>query len=242
LAPVLRLALRVPDDHAIDPRRLLAALTAAFQRAGGELRTGAEVGALDTAGGRVSGVSIRDTEEVVSAEQVVVATGPWDLDGIPDEARIPLRPVKGQILRLRDPSGPGLLSHVLRMRSAYIVPRGDGRYVLGATMEERGFDRSVTAEAIYLLLRDASELLPGLGEFVLEEVSAGLRPAARDNAPVIGAGAIPGLYWAAGHYRHGILLAPATADALLRILLGEEPDEVVAPFAPTRFAALPVGA
>jgi glycine oxidase len=235
LAPVLRLALYIPDDHAIDPRRLVAALTAALGRAGGELRTGAEVAALETAGGRVGGVLLADGQ-LVSAEQVVIAAGCWGLDGLPEEARIPLRPVKGQIMRLLDPSGPGLLSHVLRMRGAYLVPRGDGRYVLGATMEERGFDRSVTAGAIYGLLRDAGELLPGIGELVLEEAIAGLRPAARDNAPVIGAGALPGLHWATGHYRHGILLAPATAEALSRILVGDEPDEVAVPFGPARFA------
>src|SRR5579872_6167754 len=150
-------------------------------------------------GGRVAGVVLSD-DSALSAEQVVVAAGCWGLEGLPEEARIPLRPVKGQIMRLRDPNGPGLLSRVLRMRGGYLVPRGDGRYVLGATMEERGFDRSVTAGAIYELLRDATELVPGVGEFVLEEVSAGLRPAARDKAPVIGAGAIPGLYWVTGHY------------------------------------------
>ena len=234
LAPVLRLALRIPDDHAIDPRRLVNALVVALERTGAELRNGVEVKSLETTAGRVSGV-VTAAEEGVSAEQVVIAAGAWGLDGLPAEARIPLRPVKGQILRLHDPGGPGLLRHVLRMRGAYVVPRGDGHYVLGATMEERGFDRSATAGAIYTLLRDATELLPGLGEFALDEVSVGLRPAARDNAPVIGTGAIPGLHWATGHYRHGILLAPATADALSRILVGEEPDEVAVPFDPARF-------
>jgi glycine oxidase len=241
LAPVLRLALRIPGDHAIDPRRLVAALAVGLERAGGELRTRTAVEALDTTGGQVSGV-VLEGERLLAAERVVLATGSWGLDGLPDEARIPLRPVKGQILRLYDPAGPGLLGHVLRMRGGYLVPRGDGHYVLGATMEERGFDVSVTAGAIYMLLRDATELLPGLGELVLEEFSAGLRPAARDNSPVIGAGAIPGLYWSTGHYRHGILLAPATAEAMARILVGEEPDEVVAPFAPTRFENVAVSA
>jgi glycine oxidase len=238
---VLRLALHIPDDHALDPRRLVASAAAALERAGGELRAGAEVARLEIAGGRVTGVALTNTE-VISAEQVVIATGAWGLEGIPEEARIPLRPVKGQILRLHDPSGPGLLRHVLRMRGAYIVPRGDGRYVLGATMEERGFDVRVTAGAIYTLLREVTELLPGVGEFVLEEASAGLRPAARDNAPVIGPGALPGLYWATGHYRHGILLAPATAEAMCRILVGEDADEAAWPFSPLRFAAMAVGA
>jgi glycine oxidase len=241
LAPVLRLALEIPDDHAIDPRRVVSALEIALARAGGELRNRADVAGLRIAHDRVCGVELKGGESVV-AEHVLVAAGAWPVPGIPDEARIPLRPVKGQILRMRDPSGPGLLSHVLRMRGGYVVPRADGRYVLGATMEERGFETQVTAGAVYALLRDATELLPGIGELVLEEVSAGLRPAAPDNAPVIGASPLPGLYWAAGHYRHGVLLAPVTADGLSHMFLGEPADDVLAPFAPSRFTKLAVNA
>ena len=127
---------------------------------------------------------------------------------------MPLRPVKGQILRLHDPAGPGLLTRVLRMSPGYVVPRGDGRYVLGATMEERGFDTTVTAGAVFELLRDAIELVPGIAELVIDELIAGLRPATPDNAPAIGPGALDGLHWATGHYRHGILLAPITAELL----------------------------
>jgi glycine oxidase len=189
----------------------------------------------------VCGVKLADGETVV-ADQVVIAAGAWGFGGLPDDARVPLRPVKGQIMRLRDPSGPGLLRHVLRMRGGYVVPRSDGRYVVGATMEERGFDTQVTAGAVYELLRDATELLPGLGELVLEEVGAGLRPAAPDNAPVIGPGVVPGLHWATGHYRHGVLLAPVTADALADVLTGEPLPDRLAPFAPLRFAAAPAAA
>lgn len=235
LAPVLRLALEIPDDHAIDPRRVVAALCVALARAGGELRVG-EVARVCLSQDRVSGVELADAQ-TVAAEQVVIAAGAWGFGGLPDDARVPLRPVKGQIMRLRDPSGPGLLRHVLRMRGGYVVPRADGRYVVGATMEERGFDTHVTAGAIYELLRDATELLPGLGELLFEEVSAGLRPAAPDNAPVIGPGAVPGLHWATGHYRHGVLLAPVTADALAEVVSGEPLPERLAPFAPLRFAA-----
>ncbi len=236
LAPALRLALEIPDDHAIDPRRLVSALAVALARAGGELRHRVEVTRIALAHGRVTGVQVAGWE-TVAAEQVVVASGAWTLDGIPVQAQVRLRPVKGQIMRMRDPNGPGLLNRVVRMRGGYIVPRGDGRYVLGATMEERGFDTTVTGGAVYALLRDAIELVPGLTELVLEEVSAGLRPASPDNAPVIGPGAIPGLHWAAGHYRHGVLLAPVTADGVVRMLAGEDADEVLAPFDPRRFAA-----
>jgi glycine oxidase len=236
LAPVLRLALQIPDDHAIDPRRLTSALAIALVRAGGELRNRAAVTGLTVGAGGVSGV-VLGTGETLAVAQVVVATGAWPMDGIPPEARIPLRPVKGQIMRMRDPAGAGLLKRVVRLRGGYIVPRGDGRYVIGATMEERGFDTTVTAGAVYGLLRDVTELVPGLSELVLEEVSAGLRPASPDNSPIIGPGAISGLHWAAGHYRHGVLLAPITAEGIVRMLAGEAPGEVLAPFSPLRFAA-----
>jgi glycine oxidase len=236
LAPVLRLALEIPDDHAIDPRRLTSALAIALARAGGELRNRAEVKGLMIDHGRVTGVALANGE-ALAVEEVVVATGAWRMEGLPEDARIPLRPVKGQIMRLRDPRGAGLLRRVVRMRGSYIVPRGDGRYVVGATMEERGFDTTVTAGAMYELLRDATELVPGLAELVLEEVSAGLRPASPDNAPVIGPGALGGLHWAAGHYRHGVLLAPITAEGVVAMLAGKAPREVLAPFSPLRFAA-----
>jgi glycine oxidase len=173
----------------------------------------------------------------------VIAAGPWAdaLRGIPEAARVPIHPVKGQILRLHDPAGPGLLTRVLRMRTGYLVPRGDGRYVLGATMEERGFDTSVTAGAVYELLRDAGELLPGIGELVVDELSAGLRPATPDNAPAIGpAAGLEGLHWAVGHYRHGILLAPITAELVAGALVGGEAGahgEMADAFAPARFAS-----
>jgi glycine oxidase len=126
------------------------------------------------------------------------------------------------------------------MRTGYLVPRGDGRYVLGATMEERGFDTTVTAGAAFELLRDAGELVPGLAELVLDELSAGLRPATPDNAPAIGpAAGVDGLHWAVGHFRHGILLAPITAELMADALAGTEPShpELAEPFAPARFAS-----
>ena len=241
LAPTLRLALEIPDDHAIDPRKLTAALADALTAAGGELRLGATVASVETAGERVTGARLADGERV-AAEQVVVAAGPWSssLDGIPPGAAVPVHPVKGQILRLHDPAGPGLLTRVVRFTGGYVVPRGDGRYVLGATMEERGFDTTVTAGAVFELLRDASELLPSVTELVIDELSAGLRPATPDNAPAIGSGAISGLHWATGHFRHGILLTPITAQIVAAGLAGDDPGELASEFAPTRFAAVAV--
>jgi glycine oxidase len=191
---------------------------------------------------RVRGVRLAGGE-TLRAENVVIAAGVWStqLAGIPESARVPLRPVKGQIMRLHDPAGPGLLTHALRIMAPgglYVVPRGDGRYVLGATVEERGFDTSVTAGPLFELLRDAIELVPGLSELVVDEMIAGLRPATPDNAPALGpAPGVAGLHWAVGHYRHGVLLAPVTAELVVGGLAGEElPAEVD----PARFTGVAV--
>ena len=241
LAPGLRLALEIPDDHVIDPRRLTAALTKAVARAGGDVRTGAEVEWVLVTGDRVHGLGLAGGERV-AAEQVVLATGVWSdrLAGLPAAARVPVHPVKGQILRLRDPSGAGLVTHVLRMAGGYLVPRGDGRYVLGATVEERGFDTTVTAGAVFALLRDAIELVPGVDELTIDELTAGLRPRTPDNAPAIGPGALAGLHWATGHYRNGILLAPITAELTVAGLLGVARSELAADFDPGRFGTVAV--
>jgi glycine oxidase len=212
----VRLALDVPGDHAVDPRALRAALAEALRREGGELRDGKPVQDL----GELRALGAR----------AVVATGAW----AGALAGVPVRPVKGQILRLRDPAGPGLLDRVVRLAESYVVPRGDGRYVLGATVEEQGFDETVTAGALHDLLRDAIEVVPGIAELELQEASAGLRPGTPDNAPVIGRGALDGLHWATGHYRHGVLLAPISAELVVGALAGEA---VPAAFAAERFAA-----
>jgi glycine oxidase len=191
----------------------------------------------------VNGVRVTNGE-LIGAERVVVAAGAWagSLEGIPEHARVPIHPVKGQILRLHDPAGPGLVSHVVRFGAGYVVPRGDGRYVLGATMEERGFDTDVTAGAVFELLRDAIELVPGVSELVVDELSAGLRPATPDNAPAIGPGVLEGLVWAVGHHRNGILLTPITAEIVAAVLAGDELPELGAAFSPDRFTPISIGA
>jgi glycine oxidase len=246
LAPTVRLALEAPDDHSVDPRPVLAALRHACDAAGVRVRERASVArvALDDASagggdasGRVTGVTLADGE-LVPAEQVVLAAGPWTerIEGLPPGAGVPVRPVKGQILRLRDPAGPGLLRRVLRFRGGYLVPREDGRYVLGATVEERGFGLAPTAGGVYELLRDARELVPGISELEIEELSVGLRPGTPDNGPAIGPGAVPGLIWATGHYRNGILLAPLTAE-LVAGVLADRDDPLLSACAPDRFRA-----
>ncbi len=237
LAPTVRLALDVPGDHSADPRALVLALAQAARRAGATLRTGARVERIEQARGRVSGVGLAGGE-VVRAACVVVAAGAWSgaIEGLP---RIPLRPVKGQILRLRDPAGAGLIERIVRFEGGYLVPRGDGRYVLGATMEERGFDTTVTAGGLYELLRDAGELVPGVHEMVVEEMSAGLRPATSDNAPVLGpAEELAGLHWATGHHRNGILLAPVSADIVVDGFC-DAAEPVPPAFAAARFGKVP---
>ena len=254
LAPAVRLALDVPGDHSVDPRRVLTALRSAADGAGVSVREQAEVAGvlLDADGVRASGLALAGGGSV-EAETVVLAAGAWceRIGGLPAGERVPVRPVKGQIMRMRDPRGPGLLGRVLRFQGGYVVPRGDGRYVLGATVEESGIELGATAGGVYELLRAARELLPGVLELELEELSAGLRPGTPDNAPVIGRGTVDGLIWACGHHRNGILLAPVTTEIVLGLLGCPPPGaglavplpaHALAACSPLRFAAPPVGA
>jgi glycine oxidase len=232
LAPTVRLALDAPADHSVDPRRLVAALRTAFERAGGTIRR-ARVAAVEM-DDIVAGLRL-DTGEFVRARKVLVATGTGTVDA-PD--RIPVRPVKGQVLRLRDPRGPGLIERTVRGPGCYLVPRADGGYVLGATMEERR-DTVPTAGGVYELLRDMSEIVPGVLELEIEEILAGLRPATPDNLPAIGLGTAEGLLWATGHFRNGILLAPLTADLIAAAACGEPLPEWAAIADPRRFVKVP---
>ena len=233
LAPTVRLALDVAGDHSIDPRRLVAALSELV-----EVRR-ARAARVLAADGRVTGVELAGGG-TVAADAVVVAAGAGvERIELPAEARVPVRPVKGQVLRLRDPRGPGLVDRTIRGEQAYLVPRGDGRYVLGATMEERGWDTAPTAGGVYELIRDMSELVPGVLELEIEELEAGLRPATPDNLPAIGAGALEGLVWAAGHHRNGILLTPVTAELVAGVLAGEPLPDWARPADPARFAGVP---
>jgi len=242
LAPTVRLAIESSGDHSVDPRRVLRALRSACTAAGVSIRehTAVESVELDDPGERVTGVRLGGGERV-RADRVVLAAGPWtgQIEGLPDAARVRVRPVKGQILRLRDPAGPGLLTRVVRFAGGYLVPRADGRYALGATVEERGFELAPTAGGVYELLRDASELVPGIDELQIEELSVGLRPGTPDNVPAIGRGAIDGLVWATGHYRNGVLLAPLTAELVVAALLDEPPTAHTDACRPDRFEVVP---
>jgi glycine oxidase len=236
LAPVLRRAIHVPGDHAVDPRALAGALLGALESAGAGVHAGAAVEAVEVRGGRVAGVRM-SSGQTIAAENVVLAVGAAStpVTGLPDEALVPVRPVKGQLLRLRDPAGPGLVERVLRTEDAYLVPRGDGAYVLGATMEDRGYDESVTAGAILELLREATELVPGLVELEITEAVAGLRPCTPDNVPAVGPGTVSGLHWATGHFRHGVLQAAVTGEIALAGIEGRA-HELAHLCEPRRFA------
>ncbi len=245
LAPTMRLALEAPDDHSVDPRMVLVALRRACEAVGVRFREHTPVARVGLNGEstRVTGVVLEDGEHV-AARRLVLAAGAWsgELEGLPAEARVSVRPVKGQLLRLRDPAGPGLLERVVRFAGGYLVPRADGRYVLGATVEERGFERHATAGGVYELLREAHEIVPGVSELQIEELCVGLRPGTPDNLPVIGRGgsqSLEGLTWATGHHRNGILLAPLTAELVVGALAGELQEPLAAVCLPDRFATVP---
>ncbi|MFC4497498.1 glycine oxidase ThiO [Streptomyces ovatisporus] len=241
LAPSVRGGLRVDGDHQTDPRRLAAALLSACERAGVTFLR-ASAGRLSTEGDRATGVTLEDGT-AVEAAQTVLALGSYAarLEGLPPELIPPVRPVKGQVVRLRMPPsryGPFLsrtVRAVVRGGHIYLVPRTSGELVIGATSEEMGWDTTVTAGGVYELLRDAHELVPGLTELPLTETCAGLRPASPDNAPLLGPTALPGLHLATGHYRNGVLLTPVTGDAMGELLTTGELPEQVRPFTPARF-------
>lgn len=235
LAPRIRGGLLASSDRQIDPRALVAALLAACEHVGVTLvREAAEV---VVARDRVGGVRT-STFCVIAADVTVLAAGSVSplIPGVPPTALPPVRPVKGQIIRLRSRDADPVADHLIRGRDVYIVPRGDGRIVIGATVEERGADTAVTAGAVHDLLRDARDLLPDVAELELVEVSAGLRPGTPDNAPLIGWSAVEGLMIATGHYRNGILLSPITADCVAALICDGEAPAVAAPFSPRRFA------
>jgi glycine oxidase len=225
-----------PGDHQVSPRLLADALCAAVELAGGEVRTRAAVAAVVTEGGETAGVRLQ-SGAFVPARAVVVAAGAHSGEvELPGGAAVPVRPVKGQILRLHgDPAQP-VATRIVRTPEVYAVPRADGRVIVGATVEERGFDAAVTAGGLLELLRSAYDVLPGITELELDRASAGLRPGTPDNEPIVGEGTVPGLVWATGHWRNGVLLAPVTADAVAALIAGDELPAELERFSPRRFA------
>lgn len=216
LSPRVRGALSAPTDHSVEPRALHAALLAAAGRAGVHI-VRSRIAALTVEDGRAAGVRLADGT-VRAAGTVVLALGAWS-GTLPGAPPLPVRPVKGQILRVRGDDGPlaGTVRALVRGRHVYLVPHDD-HLVIGATAEERGFDPTVTAGAVHDLLRDAIEVVPEVAELELVETLARWRPGTTDNAPLLGPAELPGLVLATGHYRNGVLLTPATGDAIADLL------------------------
>jgi glycine oxidase len=240
VSPRLRGGVRVETESSVDPRRTCAALLDAVRAAGVHLvaRRLAEV----AVGGDATRGVVLDDGRVLDSDTVVIALGPWSggIPGVAPPATPPVRPVKGQILRLRfDPASPPITRTVhgtVHGSSIYLVPRDDGELVIGATVEERGFDTAVTAGGVRALLDAAIELVPVVAELEQVEAIARLRPASADNAPVVGPTPVEGLVLATGHHRNGVLLAPITAEAVTTLLVEGKLPREVEPFTIDRFA------
>jgi glycine oxidase len=235
LATAVAGGFEAPGEAEVDPRELLEALRAACAAAGVRVEA-ARAEELVMEGGAVRGVVTAEARRV-GAGTVLAATGAR-LGGppLPAEARPPVRPVKGEIVRLRATAAERPCERIVAAERVYVVPRAGDEVVVGATVEDRGFDLRVTAGGVFELLREAYRAVPEIAELELVEATAGLRPVTPDNAPVVGACGVEGLLLAGGHGRNGILLAPLTADAIAAELAGRDPEEAVRALAPARFA------
>ena len=236
LTPNLSGAINVPDDGIVDPRVLVAGLLEALDAEGVPVRTGTGVNSLGRSQGRVEGVGLADGTRI-NARTVVAAVGARAAiaEWLPSNCRPPIRPVKGQVVELRgDPSDP-VCERILASERVYLVPRRDGRLIIGATSEEMGFDTRVTAGGVHELLREAYRLLPDVAELEFIEAIAGLRPGTPDNLPVVGSTPVDGLLMATGHYRNGILLAPITARTIADLTEGATVSGPMIEADPARF-------
>jgi glycine oxidase len=228
-------AITAPGDYQLDNRKLVEALAICLERAGGRVFEQTPVESIVVESDRVRGVVAGG--DTLPAGIVVLAAGAWSgqIGGVPELLLPPVRPVRGQIVHLAmDPEAP-LTRHVIRGRRAYCVPRPDGKLLVGATSEERGFDESLTAGGVYDLLRGVYDLMPGAYEVRLAEMCVGLRPGSRDNIPILGSSPIEGLHYATGHYRSGILLTPITAWAISESIESGSVPDAIKPFSIRRF-------
>jgi glycine oxidase len=235
VGPRVSAAIWVASDHQVDNRLLLDALREAFVAEGGSLHEDTPVARVQPDDDEPAVVT--EAGATVTGRDVVVAAGVWSrqIDGFAPAAPPPVRPVKGQMIQLRMQL-PFDLQHVIRGPDAYLAPKSSGRLVIGATSEELGFDTEVTAGGLYDLLEGAWEIVPGVYDLPVDDTWAGLRPASRDHAPLLGRSAAPGVVFATGHYRHGILLAPVTAQEIARLLVTGETSRWIEPFSPARFS------
>ena len=242
LSPRVTAAIRCESDHQVDNRLMVKALGRAYQRYGGVLCESITVERIVIENEVVTGVQTQESFQ--AADVITLAAGPWSaqIEGLPDAILPPVRPVKGQMLALQMEDGITVKNVIRTVRaryptSVYLVPRTDGRLIVGATSEEMGFDTRLTAGGIFELLRGAWEAVPGIYELPLLETWTGLRPGSRDNAPILGETPIENLIYATGHYRNGILLTPITAYEISKLILTGETSKTIAPFALDRFLA-----
>ncbi len=235
LSPKVAGALHAPAEGAADPVALAEALAGAVRRLGGEIELGSEIAAADLSG--APELTLADGR-ALRGERLVVATGAWagTAEWLPPEARPPVRPVKGEILTLRGDAADPVCRGIVAGERVYLVPREDGRLLVGATVEERGFERTITAGGVHELLREAYRVVPEVAELEFLGATSGLRPGSPDNAPIVGpAPGHPNVLLATGHFRNGILLAPVTGEAVAAMLAGEQPPEGFERFSPARF-------
>lgn len=217
LHPRVRAGVLAPKDFRLDPRRLVDALHKSCIDSGVEVLQGE--GRIDSSRAEPA---VELAHQTLRSAAIVIAAGAWSptITGAPPELKA-IRPVKGQMLRCRSRSASCFdMKHVVRSDEVYVVPRSSGEVVIGATVEEQGFDTSVTAGAVFELLRSAEEIVPAIRELEFIEANAGSRPATIDNLPMIGPTSIGGIFAAAGHFRNGILLSPITAELVLNSLAG----------------------
>jgi glycine oxidase len=236
LAGKLAGAIWSPEDHQVDNRKLAAALKIAAVRAGVRIHEHQPVAEIASLGGRVTGIVLADGRKV-SADAVVLAAGAWSrsIAGIAPHTLPPVRPIKGQMLALRMDAAAPLATHVIWGPGVYMVPRRDGRLIIGGTVEERGFDATLTAGGLLTLLEAAWRAVPAIEELPIDEMWVGHRPGSRDDAPILGPASLGGLIYATGHHRNGILLAPVTADAISRLILEGTIEPAIRPFGIERF-------
>lgn len=240
LAPRVSAAVFSPDDVQVDNRKLIDALVQAIRKNGGTVRDHSVVRRINPDASRPS-IELENGEEV-TGEVIVLAAGAWSrqIEGLPDDAKPPVRPVKGQMIELRMVR-PFDLQHVVRGPHGYLVPKPSGRLLIGSTMEEMGFETEVTAGGLYKLLEGAWEIVPGIYDLPVKDTWAGLRPASRDHEPIIGFSSAPGVFIATGHFRHGVMLAPLTARVSADVILGRETSDWPGPFSPLRFSNVQQG-
>jgi len=217
-------------ERCVDPRALCAAAVQTAKRRGVDFSSGDEVIRVDVSGGRASGVTT--TKTVFHTAKVVNCAGAWS--GRIEPHAFPTRPVKGQMLYLAMPSRD-LLKHVIRAPEAYLIPRSDGRLLVGTTVEEAGFDKRTDAATIQRLHRAAISLVPRLADARILEDWAGLRPGTPDTLPILGDTSTAGYYVATGHYRDGILLAPVTAQIMSAVIEDRIPHHDLSAFSAARF-------